>query len=113
MYAGLGLSAVVFILHGIFLYGWSVQNRRMSLDWMLLMASLNLTGAWFYVARVRSPTSDTYKPYNCQVPEKWHPRTFDYFAGSHQILHVMVIFAGLAHMFGLFQAFEHVRSHES
>jgi len=114
MYAGLGLSTVVFILHGIFLFGWSVQNRRMSLDWMILMASLNLTGAAIYVVRVRSPTPACVQTaYSCQVPEKWYPLTFDYFGGSHQILHFMVIFAGLAHMVGLFRAFDHVRTHET
>jgi adiponectin receptor len=52
MYAGLGLSAIVFILHGIFLYGWSVQNQRMSLNWIILMACLNLVGGGIYAARV-------------------------------------------------------------
>lgn len=84
----------------------------MSLDWMLLMASLNFIGAGLYVARVRSPTLDAYRPYNCQVPEKWYPQTFDYFGASHQILHVMVILARLAHMAGLFRAFDYVRTYE-
>ena len=52
MYAALGLSAVVFVIHGILLHGWAVQNRRMSVDWMALMAVLNLTGAVTYAARV-------------------------------------------------------------
>ena len=52
LYASLGLSALVFILHGVVLHGWAEQNRRMSLDWMALMAFLNLTGAAFYVAQV-------------------------------------------------------------
>ena len=113
MYTGLGLSAVVFILHRIFLYSCPVQNRRMSLDWMLLMATLNLAGAGFYVARVRSPILDTYSLYNCQVPEKWYPQTFDYFGASHQIFHFMVVLAGLAHMVGLFRAFDYVRTYET
>ena len=53
MYAGLGLSAIVFVVHGILLNGWTEQNRRMSLDWMGLMAFFNLTGAVIYAARVR------------------------------------------------------------
>ena len=57
MYAGLGLSAIVFVLHGIFLHGWSVQNQRMSLDWMILMACLNLAGGTIYAARVSGPYS--------------------------------------------------------
>lgn len=52
MYAGLGLSAVVFVIHGILLHGWEVQNRRMSLDWIGLMALFNLVGVVVYAARV-------------------------------------------------------------
>jgi adiponectin receptor len=95
MYATLGISALAFILHGILLYGWSVQNRRMSLHWIVLMGGLNLVGAAIYAARVSFGTS------NC-IPEKWYPQRFDFCGSSHQILHIMVILAGLAHMFGLF-----------
>ena len=52
MYAGLGLSAIVFVVHGLLLHGWTTQNHRMSLDWMALMAMLNLLGAMSYAARV-------------------------------------------------------------
>jgi hypothetical protein len=40
-----------------------------------------------------------------QIPEKWYPETFDICGASHQILHVMVILAGLAHTVGRFRAF--------
>ncbi|KAL8878679.1 MAG: hypothetical protein Q9198_003564 [Flavoplaca austrocitrina] len=90
MYAGLGLSAVIFVIHGILLHGWALQNQRMSLDWMALMATFNLLGATIYAAR---------------VPEKLRPYKYDIFGSSHQILHVAVILAGLAHMIGLFRAF--------
>jgi len=52
MYSGLGLSAIVFIIHGLVLHGWELQNRRMSLGWMGLMGALNLIGAVAYAARV-------------------------------------------------------------
>ena len=52
MYACLGLSAVVFIIHGLIMCGWKTQLNRMSLDLMGLMALLNLTGAYMYAARV-------------------------------------------------------------
>ena len=52
MYACLGLSAVVFVTHGLILHGWNVQHKRMSLDRMGLMALLNLVGAFAYAARV-------------------------------------------------------------
>ena len=54
MYAGLGLSAIVFIVHGLIIYGWKIQNQRMSLLWMGLMGCLNLIGAVTYACRVRS-----------------------------------------------------------
>ena len=56
MFVCLGLSAVVFIIHGITLYGWRLQEDRMSLDRMGLMGLLNLIGAYTYAARVISPS---------------------------------------------------------
>lgn len=52
MYSGLGLSAIVFIIHGLLIHGWEIQNSKMSLRWMGLMGALNLTGAAAYAARV-------------------------------------------------------------
>lgn len=53
------MSAIVFVIHGLLLYGWNVQNQRMSLDWMILMAVFNLAGAVAYASRVcRPPRQD-------------------------------------------------------
>lgn len=52
MYAGLGLSALVFIVHGLIIHGWEIQKHRMSLKWMAVMGSLNITGAVAYAFRV-------------------------------------------------------------
>lgn len=53
MYAALGISAVVFIVHGVLRYGWVVQNARMSLNWMMLMGTLNPVGAVIHSKRVK------------------------------------------------------------
>lgn len=98
MYAGLGLSAVVFVVHGILLHGLIEQKQRMSVDWMGLMAFFNLTGAVIYAAR---------------VPEKLTPLKYDIYGSSHQVLHIAVILAGLAHMFGLFRAFDYLHTYGS
>lgn len=52
MYSSLGLSAIIFIIHGLAIHGWEIQNHRMSLSWMGLMGTLNLIGAATYAARV-------------------------------------------------------------
>ncbi|KAG4034507.1 hypothetical protein MFRU_003g04670 [Monilinia fructicola] len=98
MYSCLGLSSIIFIIHGIMLYGYKTQKYRMSLDWMGIMATLNLLGAFAYTVR---------------IPEKWFPRRHDILGSSHQILHFMVIFAGLAHMAGLLRAFDHIHTGKS
>ena len=95
MYAGLGFSALGFVFHGLLLYGWEVQDLRMSLRWMCLMAAFNLVGATAYATR---------------IPERFCPYKFDIWGNSHQILHFMVILAGLAHMYGLLSAFDNLHS---
>ena len=41
------------------------------------------------------------------IPEKRYPRKYDIVGSSHQILHIMVILAGLVHMDGLLRAFRY------
>lgn len=54
MYAGLGLSFIIPIVHGTSIFGWEIQMWRMSLDWMALMMTFNPTGGALYAMRVRS-----------------------------------------------------------
>ncbi|KAM3449641.1 hypothetical protein MY3296_006725 [Beauveria thailandica] len=94
-YAGFGLGSIIFVVHGLVLYGWELQKSRMSLVWMGWMAIANLLGALIYAAR---------------IPERWVPYTFDYFGASHQILHVAVMVAAWIHFRGLMEAFHTIRS---
>jgi adiponectin receptor len=96
IYSSLGLSAICFIIHGLVLHGWVLQNRRMSLSWMGLTGGLNMIGAMVYAAR---------------IPERWHPRRHDIYGSSHQILHIMVTFAGLTHLAGLLSAFHRLHTY--
>lgn len=52
MYTALGMSTVIFIIHGIVLYGYETQNARMSLDWMAVVALSNSIGTIAYATRV-------------------------------------------------------------
>jgi hypothetical protein len=51
-YLSLGLFAIVFILHSIYLHGFALQRRRLSIEWMGLMALLNFLGCSAYAFRV-------------------------------------------------------------
>lgn len=91
MYTFLGLTAIISIVNGIFIHGWAVQNRRMGLTYVIGTAILNIVGAIIYSTR---------------VPERWQPIRFDIYGHSHQLLHIIVIFAGLIYLVGLLRAIE-------
>ncbi|TEY83982.1 hypothetical protein BOTCAL_0023g00010 [Botryotinia calthae] len=95
MYAALGISAIIFIVHSIVLYGIKLQYQRLSLGWIAGMAGLNFVGALAYSLR---------------IPEKYYPGRFDIYGNSHQILHCMVVLAALAHFAGLVQSFDYLHS---
>jgi predicted membrane channel-forming protein YqfA (hemolysin III family) len=52
MYAGLGLAFVVPVVHGVVIFGWEVQRRRMSLGWLTVMLLFNGAGGLVYAMRV-------------------------------------------------------------
>jgi adiponectin receptor len=58
MYVGFALSSAGFMLHGLLVHGWEVQNARMSFVWVGWMAVANLVGAAIYVARVNTHLSN-------------------------------------------------------
>ena len=92
MFALLGLSAFVPVVHGTILNGWKVQNQRMAISYFLGLGLLNAIGTVVYAAR---------------IPEKWFPKTFDIYGSSHQIMHVLVACGALSHTIGLLKAFDY------
>ncbi|CAD0018511.1 unnamed protein product, partial [Aureobasidium pullulans] len=114
-YLSLGLFAIVFIVHGIYLYGFMMQRKRLALEWMGLMALFNFLGCTAYAFRVRCSPKHMYeaKGYGVltrlQFPEVKFPGRFDLVGHSHQIMHVAVLIAGLVHYHGLSRAFLETR----
>ncbi|KAF2226321.1 hemolysin-III related-domain-containing protein [Elsinoe ampelina] len=95
MFVALGLSAVVPVGHGVGLYGLEGLERRMALSWVVRQGVLYVVGAGLYAAR---------------IPERWAPGRFDVWGSSHQIFHVLVVAAALAHLKGLLQAMNYRHS---
>jgi adiponectin receptor len=111
MYASFGLSALLFMSHSIFLYGFAVQRKRLALEWMILMGTLNIIGACFYASRVRNLLQhrDRLEANKSQLPERWFPCRFDFVGASHQIFHLLVLAAALVHYRALIGALRESR----
>lgn len=54
-YLSLGLFAIVFIVHSLYANGFAIQRKRLSLEWMGLMALANSFGVVVYACRVSLP----------------------------------------------------------
>jgi adiponectin receptor len=95
MYTFLGLTAIISIVYGVIIHGWAVQNRRIGLTYVIGTAILNIVAAVIYSTR---------------FPERWQPKRFDIYGHSHQLLHIIVIFAGLVYLVGLLKAVDFAHS---
>lgn len=95
MFVGMGLSAAFPVLHGISLFGYDLMRQQIGLNWLLLQGFLYILGAGIYAAR---------------VPERLMPGKFDILGSSHQIFHVLVVCAAVAHLTGLLKAFDYRHS---
>ncbi|KAJ5918912.1 hypothetical protein N7454_010056 [Penicillium verhagenii] len=95
MFVGMGLSAAFPVLHGLALFGFDRMRQQIGLSWLLLQGFLYILGAAIYAAR---------------VPERLQPGKFDLVGSSHQIFHVLVVCAAVAHLTGLLKAFDYRHS---
>ena len=48
MFASMGLSAVVPVIHGVTIFGVAQMNKQMGLSWLTLQGVLYLVGAGLY-----------------------------------------------------------------
>ncbi|XP_057787815.1 heptahelical transmembrane protein 2 isoform X2 [Salvia miltiorrhiza] len=77
----MGFSGVVPATHAVILH-WDQPQILLSLVYEVLMGLLYGVGAIIYVTR---------------IPERWKPGAFDIVGHSHQIFHIFVVAAALAH----------------
>jgi len=86
-FIAMGFSGCVPLIHFQYLLG----SMHFMTYWLLVMGACYLTGAAIYVL---------------QIPERWWPGYFDYFAASHQLWHVSIIAAVIVHYCGLMHLYE-------
>ncbi|KVI11702.1 hypothetical protein Ccrd_009885 [Cynara cardunculus var. scolymus] len=93
IFVAMGLFGVIPTIHGT-IVNWNVAQRNTTLGFESTMAFCYLVGAMFYVSR---------------VPEKWRPGWFDLIGHSHQIFHIFVVVAALAHYIAVLILYEYRR----
>jgi adiponectin receptor len=89
MYFLLEISAFLPVAQSVQMYGFQELNARMPLRYFLGLGLLNFTGDAIHAAR---------------IPERWHPKRFDIWGSSHQIMHVPVFCGALSHERGMMKA---------
>ncbi|KAK8062977.1 hypothetical protein PG997_015074 [Apiospora hydei] len=96
LFAAFGVGSFLVPLgHGAAARGWDEQGRRLGLPWIGATVVCNGVGVVMYAFK---------------IPEKWHPKVFDIFGASHQIMHIMVVFAALAYSQAVLAAFDYRHS---
>ncbi|KAF9485056.1 HlyIII-domain-containing protein [Pholiota conissans] len=86
VFIALGLGAVIPVSHMFLTHDFGQLLREMGVGWLILSGALYIFGALLYANR---------------IPERFAPGRFDYFFASHQIFHICVVLAALAHYEGV------------
>jgi len=92
VFVGLGLTGIVPIGHAWWLHGWRALHEEMGMGWLLASGALYMNGAVMYATR---------------TPERFFPGKLDYFGASHQIFHVHVVLAAIAHYVSIYSAYNY------
>lgn len=89
MFVTFGLSGVFPVIAGFLAFDSEEAWNRSQLVYLLWEATLYISGAVIYAAR---------------VPERFNPGKYDIFGHSHQIFHFLVVLAAISHGIGLYKA---------
>ncbi|ORY48943.1 HlyIII-domain-containing protein [Rhizoclosmatium globosum] len=90
LFLAFGYSGLIPMVHILWKHGLEYTQRSLGLNYMLLMAITNTTGAVCF---------------GFKIPERYFPITFDFWGNSHQIMHVMVLAGNVFLYFGLAESF--------
>ncbi|XP_031754470.1 adiponectin receptor protein 2 isoform X1 [Xenopus tropicalis] len=86
VFVGLGLSGIIPTLHFVIAEGFLKAATMGQIGWLVLMASLYITGAALYAAR---------------IPERFFPGKCDIWFHSHQLFHIFVVAGAFVHFHGV------------
>ncbi|KAL7923828.1 mPR-like GPCR protein [Trichoderma austrokoningii] len=97
-FVGTGLSGFAPLIHGIKMFGWSQMMKQSGMPYYLAEAWFLLAGALIYATR---------------FPESRFPGKFNIYGSSHQLFHILVVFATVAQLVGILLAFDYNHFHRT
>ncbi|KAJ5669169.1 mPR-like GPCR protein [Penicillium macrosclerotiorum] len=87
-----GLSGFAPLIHGIKMFGVSQMMKQSGMPYYLVEGVFLLMGALIYATK---------------FPESRYPGIFDIYGSSHQIFHILVVFAAVTQLIGILKAFDY------
>ncbi|RCK55903.1 ADIPOR-like receptor IZH1 [Candida viswanathii] len=110
MFILFGLSGVLPVGAGIYMFGVETTNERCGFYWLVAEGVGYISGALLYAARI--PERFTHKHQeDHELEDNPQSGIFDIFGHSHQIFHVMVVLSAFCHWKALVQTYHYLHSH--
>lgn len=91
-FVGTGLSGFAPLIHGIKMFGFSQMMKQSGMPYYLAEGGFLLLGALIYVTK---------------FPESSYPGKFDIYGSSHQLFHILVVFATVTQLIGILNSFDY------
>ncbi|KAE8161269.1 mPR-like GPCR protein [Aspergillus tamarii] len=87
-----GLSGFAPLVHGVKMFGVSQMMKQSGMPYYLIEGGFLLLGALIYATK---------------FPESRYPGKFDIYGSSHQLFHILVVFAAVTQLIGILNAFDY------
>jgi adiponectin receptor len=112
IFVGTGLSGLAPLLHGIIVFGFSNMVKQSGMPYYFAKGFFLLLGTLFYAVSIqytipKITNRNTDKYLQKRIPEALKPGKFDIFGASHQIFHLLVVFATVVQLVGILSAFDY------
>lgn len=106
-----GLSGFAPLIHGVKMFGFSQMMKQSGMPYYLIEGGFLLLGALIYVVghHISHMTEIilTSMVLQTKFPESRYPGKFDIYGSSHQLFHILVVFATVTQLVGILDAFDY------
>ncbi|UKZ53531.1 hypothetical protein TrVGV298_007323 [Trichoderma virens] len=116
-FVGTGLSGFAPLIHGIKMFGFSQMMKQSGMPYYLIEGGFLLLGALVYVVSLHNShmmeIDSKTLILQTKFPESRFPGKFDIYGSSHQLFHILVVFATVTQLIGILDAFDYNYVHRT